>query len=453
MWYGGVLAAVLAGFGVTTFLVMRHQLLERTDAGLGEELSDVLSEVERASDREGMLGWLDRRFAHHEGFDFQVTTTAGERVFTNLRMADRRLPVPELAQPAEIPIYETVSLPDAGRYRIVTRRTSGPDGPLVVQVARSLAELDHELAELLAALLIAGPAALVLTVGGGYFLARRALSPVDRMTVAASQIDARAFNQRLEVANPEDELGHFARTLNQMLDRLERSFNEMQRFTADASHELRTPITVIRTEAEVALGRSVSEPEKQELLGNILEECQRLTWITDQLLTLCREDAGVSALALQPVDVSQLAARVAETMRPLADAKSQRLAAVTNGCILVQGDPVRLRQVIYNLVDNAIKYTPAQGSVNVAVAKQDHSVRLIVEDSGIGIPPEHLPHVFERFYRVDKARTRSEGGAGLGLSIVQSIVHAHHGTVALESRPGRGTTCTVALPLPPGGAS
>jgi heavy metal sensor kinase len=447
MWYGAVLAVVLTGFGATTFLVMRQQLLERVDGGLGEELSDVVGEVQRAADRAGMLTWLDRRFARHEGFDFQVTTKSGERVFANFRLGDRRLPIPELEPRTPAASFQTISITDVGRYRVVTRNVEGPEGPLVVQVARSLAEFDHELLELATALLIAGPLGLVLTVGGGYFLARRALSPVDHMTMAANEIDARQFSRRIAVANPNDELGRLALTLNRMLDRLDNSFHEMQRFTADASHELRTPISVIRAETEVALAKPLSEPEKQELLGSVLEECQRLTWITDQLLTLCREDAGICEIPREPVDLGRLAREVSETMRPLAEGKRQALTAETNSTAVIQGDPIRLRHVIYNLLDNAIKYTPSHGTVKLSITAENHHVRLIVEDSGIGIPPDHLPHVFERFYRVDKSRSRAEGGTGLGLSIVQSIVQAHGGTVGVVSEPHAGTRCVVEIPV------
>jgi heavy metal sensor kinase len=446
LWFGAALAVVLLGFGTLTYFLTRHQQLERVDDGLREELSDVLSEVKKGSDRQAMLGWLERRFAHHEGFDFQVTAKSGERIFANLRLGDSRLPTPEMPAGSEAPVYETVSIPQSGRYRIVTRQASGPDGVLTIQVARSLEAVEAEMVELLTALLIAGPLALLLTVAGGYFLARRALSPVDRMTVAANEIDVKKLDRRLDVANPTDELGRLGQTLNHMLDRLERSFDEMQRFTADASHELRTPLAVIRSEAEVALGKRLSEAEQHELLGSILEECQRLTCVTDQLLTLCREDAGISQQAREPVDLSQLVRGVTDTMRPLAESKGQQLSAALNGPVVVQGDPVRLRHVIYNLVDNAIKYTPAQGSVSVSVSARDRAARVIVDDTGIGIPEEHLPRVFDRFYRVDKSRNRADGGAGLGLSIVHSIVSAHGGTVAISRRPESGTRCTVEIP-------
>jgi heavy metal sensor kinase len=445
LWYGGVLAAVLAVFGATVYFVMAKQLLERIDSGLHEELSDVVREVERAGDQADMLVWLNRRFARHEGFDFQIINDAGERVFVNDRLSDRRLAAPPALSGAKAH-YSSDTLPDVGRYRIIARRATGPEGPLTVQVARSLAALDHELAELLTVLLIAGPLTVGAAIGGGYFLARRALAPVDLMTRSANQIDARRMGRRLEVVHPTDELGRLAVTLNTMLDRLQRSFQEMQRFTGDASHELRTPLSIIRTEAELALSKPLGDAEKQELLSNILEECQRLTWITDQLLTLCREDTGIADVPRERVDLASISKQVAETMRPLADSKRQTLVCSAGEPAVVTGDPIRLRHVIYNLLDNALKYSPAGGRVELSVWPNGEYVRLVVADDGIGIPPEHLPHVFERFYRVDKARTRAEGGTGLGLSIVESIVTAHGGEVAVQSKPNVGTSFTVVLP-------
>lgn len=446
LWYGGVLAIVLAAFGIATYVAMRYQLLERIDLGLQEELADVVSEVQRATDRPTLLSWLDRRFGRHAGFDFQVTGPAGERLFANERFATGRFPLPNKASLGPSPKIISEAIEGGRRYRIVTQTVEGPEGPVVVQIGRTLDAYDHELSELLIVLLTTGTIALGTALAGGYFMARRAIAPIDRMTIAANRIDARRLDQRLEIANRDDELGRLAQTLNHMLDRLQRSFSQMQQFTADASHELRTPLTVIRTEAEVALRKPPGEGETQELLGNVLEECQRLTWITDQLLTLSREDAGLAQPAREPVDLSKLVRDVAETMRPIAESKNQKLVISANGAAIMVGDPVRLRHVIYNLVDNAIKYTPPNGRLEIAVATLPRSVRLSIKDTGVGISPEHLPHVFERFYRVDKARNRVEGGAGLGLSIVQSIVQAHGGQVRIESQPGVGTHCTVQLP-------
>lgn len=448
IWYGGVLAVVLIAFSAVIYFTMRHQMLSRIDHGLDEEMADVMSEVKRADSRAGMLEWLDRRFGQHQGFDFQITSADGDRVFVNERLGDLHMPIPSpLVMNRDVfASYQRTNLP---RWRIVTRKVDGPEGMLFVQVARSLEFYDHEMSELLLVLLLTGPLTLLVALGGGYFLARRAISPVDRMTETANRIEAKRLGQRIEVANASDELGRLADTLNGMLDRLEKSFREMQRFTADASHELRTPISVIRTEAEVALNQPVSDDEKQNLLSNVLEECERLTSITDQLLTLSREDAGIAEFRGEPVDVGDLANDVAETMRPLADAKGLGLAVATNGSVIVAGDADRLKQVVYNLLDNSIKYTPQTGHVELAVTRAGSGIELTVRDTGVGISSEHLPHVFERFYRIDKARTRSEGGTGLGLSIVESIVVAHGGRVEIESQANEGTKITISLPSHP----
>jgi signal transduction histidine kinase len=249
------------------------------------------------------------------------------------------------------------------------------------------------------------------------------------------------------VANPVDELGRLTRTINAMIGRLENSFAEIRRFTADASHELRTPLAAIRTEAEVALGKPLTVEQHQELLGSILEECERLARLTDQLLALAREDAGGTRPEPAPVDLAALVAGVVETMRPLAEARGVALRHDPDGPLRVRGEETRLRQVFFNLLDNAIKYTPEGGAVAVGLGQVGGEAVVTVRDTGVGIPAEHLPRVFERFYRVDKARSRAEGGAGLGLSIAQKIVTDHGGRIELASSPGRGTTCTVALQM------
>jgi signal transduction histidine kinase len=231
-----------------------------------------------------------------------------------------------------------------------------------------------------------------------------------------------------------------------MIARLEKSFSEIRRFTADASHEIRTPLTAIRTEAEVALRQPLTAPEYQQLLGSILEECERLGRLTDQLLTLAREDAGSSRAGWEAVDLATLIKDVTETLRPVAENKGLYLQSETNGPVTVSGNNLSLRQVFFNVLDNAIKYTPSGGNVKVQLNRGDDEAVVTIQDTGIGIGPEHLPLVFDRFYRVDKARTRAEGGTGLGLSIARSTVIVHGGRIELRSQPGKGTTCIVSLP-------
>jgi heavy metal sensor kinase len=315
-----------------------------------------------------------------------------------------------------------------------------------VEVACEREEVGREFGQLLAVLMGAVPVALVVIGGIGYLLARKALAPVDQLHRLTEEITADRLDRRLTVTNAEDELGRLAQTINAMIGRLERSFVEIRRFTADASHELRTPVTVIRTETEVALKDALGTAGYQQLLGSILEECDRLTRLTDQLLTLSREDAGKARRVREPLDVAPLVESVVETMRPLAQAKGIPVQTAGGGPLPIRGDEVRLRQVFFNLLDNAIKYTPEGGKIEVQLARRDNGAVVTFRDTGIGIPREHLPHVFDRFYRVDKARTRAEGGTGLGLSIAQSIVQAHGGRIEMVSTPGQGTTCTVTLP-------
>jgi two-component system heavy metal sensor histidine kinase CusS len=298
-------------------------------------------------------------------------------------------------------------------------------------------------------LLTAVPIVLLLSGGLGYILARKALTPMERLRRSTKEITAERLDRRLPVINPHDELGRLTETFNAMIGRLERSFAEIRRFTADASHELRTPLTAIRTEVEVALAKPLNLAEHHQLLGSILEECSRLTRLTEQLLALAREDARAAHQALEPVDLAALVRDVAETMRPLAEAKELRLRVEVNGVAWVSGNVARLREVFFNLLDNGIKYTPKGGEVEVRIVHSGPEAIVTVRDTGIGIPAEHVPHVFDRFYRVDKARSQAEGGTGLGLSIAQSTIVAHGGRIELTSTPGQGTTCTVGLPTEP----
>lgn len=449
LWYGGVLAVVLFLFSGTIYLTMRYQLLERTDQGLAEELSDVRYEVKRADEPKTLHEWLDRRFARHEGFDFQITKPSGERFFANTRLADKSLPIPEAVEGDDGLNYLTVELAGRGRWRIVSETMPGPEGTLRVQVARSLASHDHELRELLTAFLLAGPLTLLLAVAGGYFLAWRALAPVQRMTETADQITADRLSQRIDVANPHDELGALGQTLNRMIGRLERSFSEMQQFTADAAHELRTPLAVIRNEAEVALRSPRSLDEYCHVIGDMLEETNRLTGIADQLLFLCRNDAGLNLPVREDVRGDVLLAEVVGNMQLVAEEKGVFLTLAENPPIQMSSDSRQFRRVFYNLLDNAIKYTGSDGRVTVKGAVAADRWLVSVSDTGPGIAPEHLPRIFDRFYRVDPSRTGDGDGAGLGLAICRSIINGLRGRIAVESTVGQGTTLLVELPTQP----
>jgi heavy metal sensor kinase len=444
LWYGLVLAGVLAAFGVATYWTTRQELLERIDQGLDEELSDVLSEIRRGRNESALREWLGRRFAQHEGFDFQITRSGGERFFYSKRLAGLTLPLPDSGV-GNVPGYRILHLDPVHRWRVVCIVVAGPQGPLTVQIARSLHEFDHECRELLVNFLVLGPLTLAVALGGGYFLARRALAPVEQITRAANQISADRLNERIAVPNPGDELGALAETLNRMIERLERSFTEMRRFTADAAHELRTPLAVMRSEAEVLLRCSRSPDDYARGVENLLEEANRLSQMTEQLLFLSRQDAGLHLAAREEVDPAGLVSDVVGTMQAVAQDRAIDLRLTGNAPCQLVGDARLLRRVLYNLLDNAFKYTQTTGTVSVCGAVEEGAWLLTVADTGVGIPPDHLPHVFDRFYRVDAART-DEGGAGLGLAICRSIVHCLGGTITIDSEVGRGTTVRVRLP-------
>jgi heavy metal sensor kinase len=283
------------------------------------------------------------------------------------------------------------------------------------------------------------------TLGGGYLLARKALAPVDRMAAAAEEITARQLDRRLHAPNPDDELGRLARTLNGMIGRLERSFEEIRRFTADAAHELRTPLAILRNEAEVALRVPRDSDQYRDCLEDMLEEIENLSRLSEDLLLLFREDAGLGTQAKEVIRLDQLVYEIADHLRVLAAQAQQELTAEASLPCKVVGNGAQLRRLVSGLVDNAIKFTPAGGKILLRVECQQGQARIIVVDTGIGIAPEHLPCIFDRFYRVDSARSRPTGGNGLGLSICRSIAESHEGAIEIESALGKGTKVTVTL--------
>lgn len=307
------------------------------------------------------------------------------------------------------------------------------------------------------------PLALALAGTGGWLLARRALRPVDQMTTTARRIEAEHLGKRLDGAEVDDELGRLARTLNEMLARLEAAFAQVRRFSADASHELRTPLTVIKGEIEVALRSPRDSAEYQRVLASALEVVESMTRLVDDLLLLSRVDAGALRWEAEPVELDRLVEEAAKEGEILGRGKQVQMKILGLEPLIVRGDGQRLKQLLRNLVDNGVKYTPPGGQVTLALRQgpavspplADRSptphegawAEIIVRDTGIGIPPEALPRIFDRFYRVDPARSREIGGAGLGLCIAQTIAEAHGGRIDVESTPGAGSTFTIVLPL------
>ncbi len=444
LWNIVVLAAVLALFASLVYLLFRQALYEQTDrllrAALGQPRADP--RIETAT-HERIDHWVEEYRDHQQLFCVIYRSDGSVYAHTPELSSESMPSFPAgLGKQAEF----DVDLPVIGRQRVMAERQRLGGQDLVVMLLAPLEAVDTQLARMRMVLLTAGLLVLVLPGVLGYLLARKALAPMDRLRRSADAISADRLDQRIAILNPDDEVGLLTQTINAMIARLQRSFAEVRRFTADASHELRTPLTALRTEVEVALSKQLSAPEHVQLLGSILEELGRMSRLTDQLLTLSRRDAGVEHFASVSLDLYTLVCGVVDAMQPLAESKGVRLTKSGGGPVEVVGDEGRLRQVFISLLDNALKYTPEGGTVMVRIGKGNGSGTVDVEDTGIGIAAEHLPRVFDRFYRVDRARTRAEGGTGLGLSIALSIVHAHGGSIEINSLPGKGTVCRVTIP-------
>jgi signal transduction histidine kinase len=478
-WYAGVLGASLLLLGGLAYLILKEGLHRDVDESLATVARTVADAARRRqlSAANPTLDELVRELFGAPPFDklFQLLDPGGQPLTVSPNLRGRTIPLNEEAlQNATLGLatYETIDLGERHPIRLLTYPVmEGGRLAHVLRVAISLEGVNAALRTFLVVGAILLPAVTLLAGAGGFLLARRALRPVDVMITSARRIEAAKLDERIANPGTEDELGRLARTMNDMLDRLEGAFAEVRRFTADASHELRTPLTILRGEVEVALRTARDPAEYRKVLESCLEEANRMTRMVDNLLTLTRADAGQLSLERRPLEIGTLLARVVARGRPLGEGRGVSVSLTEGPPATVLGDPDRLEQAFMNLVDNGVKYTPAGGRVTVGwrLALQRAGGRGLpagieagpvaggtggrvvvqVEDTGIGISAADREQVFRRFYRADRARSRAEGSSGLGLAIVQSIVTGHGGTVAVESSLGHGSTFTVILPLAP----
>jgi two-component system, OmpR family, sensor kinase len=338
---------------------------------------------------------------------------------------------------------------EVGKTRAAITRMQVDGDAFAAIAAESLDGVEADLAAVRAAVFLALPLILALAGAGGYWFARRNLAPLDSMAAQAARITANNLDARLEIGGAAAELSTLAASFNELLARIDQSFEGMRRFVADASHELRTPVAVIRGEADVVLSNERSAAEYRESLAIILDESRRLSILVDDLLNLARADAGRVKLRTQPFYWNDLLSDCCRSMQSIATARRIHLAyraAPDMPDLPFDGDEELLRRMTLNLLDNAIRYTPSGGRVSAELEARPDGVLLRISDTGIGIAPEAAPHVFERFFRADKARSRESGGFGLGLAIVKWIAESHRGVVELASQPGAGSVFTVTLP-------
>ena len=456
LWYAALLAGALALFGAASYIGLERYLQNSLEESLikqARSIGDVLIVNINQSGEDYVGNEITEHYSPEiNGRFIRVTAAAGRQVFVSGPPKDgtfdpARVPPPRL--PVSRAFSHEIEMSDGHELLLHALPYQARDGTqFLIEVAAPYNQIESVLRGLLLTFALGLPLIVALAISGGYVLMRRALRPVDEIRQKAAQITSRNLSARLPVVRTGDELERLATDLNRMIERLEEPFHQINRFSADASHELRTPLTVLQGELEsMAQSRSNLPSEIRETIGSALEETQRLTKIVENLLAISRLEAGEARNQLERLDFAELARSTADQMRLLADEKHIHLDCDGSERVEVEADPARLKQVVVNLLDNAIKYTPEKGKVSVSVTRQDSRAVLEVADSGIGISTNDLPHIFDRFYRADKARSRQMGGTGLGLSIVRSICLAHNGQVRVASTEGQGSVFRVELPL------
>ena len=451
LWYVAIFAVGELLLGVSMWLILRHNLYDFVDDGLESQVEDLKNflgarqgDASVATFREQLAQFYGTQ---HAGDFLEVSAENGAVLYRSKFLDAHEAMLLPLDQVGRRPLFRTKHV-DGRHFRFVFEQF-GVDGHLYgVQMGAS-AEDEVETLELFRSyLLIFAPLLLLVATGVGYWMSRKALAPVDALVRTARDISGTSLNRRLQTLKTGDELQRLTDTLNEMLARIESAFQKITRFTADASHELRTPVSLIRTEAELALRRSRTEAEYQESLRQILEEAERTTELIEQLLEMARADSGRETLVMQPVNLPDLLRNLAGGWRQVAEARDKSFFIdISDFKVSVMGDQTLLRRLIDILLDNAFKYTPSPGSVHLGLTVREETATITVQDSGVGIAPEEQGRIFERFYRVDKARSREQGGVGLGLAIAQWIALQHRGTISVESRLGEGATFRVDLPL------
>jgi heavy metal sensor kinase len=450
-WYLVMLALGLGVFGISSWFAMRASAFQTID----EELEDRIRGVEKFMQLQISSlspGEIRDEFREHSvlgpgGDLFQVCDGMGQWLYRSAILENNQVGIRLPNQLGDEPIYENLSV-QSTPIRFATGRVVVNGHPYTIQVASPLKEFYQALERFRLILWLSVPLLLIGASLGGYVISRRALKPVDQITAAAESISIRNLSERLSVPKTADEPQRLSETLNRMLARLDGSVQSMSQFTADASHELRAPISLIRTTAELAVRGNPTSSEYREDMAQILGEAERTTRLIDSLLVLARADAGEGGLQHELTDVSLSVREAVAQGRNLAVEKQIELTAdLSSEPIIVRGDGEALRRLVFILIDNALKYTPEGRKVRVRLARLEERATLSVADSGIGIVEADLPHIFDRFWRADKVRPRGVGGAGLGLSIARWIVDQHNGSINVESSPGQGSTFVVEIPL------
>jgi heavy metal sensor kinase len=448
-WLSGVFLVGFIIFGIAMWLDLAYYLSQGRDKTIttrARRLEDLLDKTRAETAERRSAKFDDFAQATPEGNLIQVFDDAGQRIYPAHFSSSVEFPWPK-REASRDPQFSDVQV--SGRHYRVTSRVLQLDGrTLLIYAAGQLEDNRLLLRRFSTGLLWSIPVSLALSAMFGYFLSRRALDPVARLISSARAITIGNLSRRLPLSSGRDELHQLAQTCNEMLARLEEAVNQITRFTADASHELRSPISFIRTTAECGLRNPELDPESAQSFRDIVAESDQAARLLDDMLTLARSDAGHADTAFETIDLAEVVAEVCGKIQTLAETKRHSLTAdiAVDGSALITGDGPSLRRLIWILLDNAIKYTPSGGTIQVGLDLEEGEARMSVRDSGVGIPAASLPHLFERFYRIDASRANEEG-TGLGLAIAKWIIDIHHATISVESLENKGTRFLVRFRL------
>jgi heavy metal sensor kinase len=453
VWYGGVLSLILIIFASGIFIYFKNSLQDSIDAkirSIGEVLSSSMTEAHGASVFGNFERYLENVLGRKpKGKFIQIMDSSGR---IGAKMSDiegEALPTSfnalERAMRGEI-VYETIERTKP-RLRMVTIPImDNKKVTSVVQVGTSLEDFDETIRKLLLIIIISIPTSIIVTIVVGYFMAKKALRPVDQIRRAAVKISSSNLDEKIDITGRRDELGRLAETFNAMIGRLKDAFQRINQFSIDVSHELKTPLTILKGETEVALRKEREKDDYQKLLLSNLEEIDRMSCIIDDLLLLSKADTKEIKLNIEEVALRDLIMDVCMNMKVVADKKSVALQISELEDVRLKGDELKLRRMLLNVVENGIKYSHVGGKVSVSSYVNDGYARIDVKDDGIGISEEDIKYVFDRFYRADRSRKR-ESGSGLGLSISRWIAGAHKGSIEVKSQPAQGSVFTIKLPI------
>jgi heavy metal sensor kinase len=441
IWYLVILVALLFFFYIMSYFMLAKSLYQ----GLDESLETSAIALENS---------LDIWNGH---IDLGITLQSDETVLlyksdgSLLQTFGTNVETPNIDTVVEQALenhasFLTIRTTNGQEMRLYAAPFPGEPGIAVIVMGRSTVEVEGIMGNFRTILVIAALATLALAGGAGFFLANRALKPVERIRQTAQEIGEGDLSRRIQVVG-EDELGRLSSTLNQMIGRLETAFNRQRQFTADASHELRTPLSIVQAESTLALHKKRTKEDYKKSLDLISQEAGYMSAVIGRLLYLARIDAGQEHIRFEKINLKELLTDVSTHVEVLAYEKNIEFKLAPLEDIIIEGDRIKLEQLFLNLLENAVSYTGIGGRISASIVREDNKAVIAIKDTGIGISAEHIPHLFERFYRVDKARSRADGGVGLGLAICKHIVELHNGNIRIESEINRGSTFYISLPI------